>query len=236
MELASAINANKTRDVIEVQNLEKSFTLPMASNSITVLSQLNFKIEKASWVSLVGSSGSGKSTLLTLLAGLDVPSKGKILMEGKDISSLSEDERSDYRSQNMGFIFQNFRLLPHLTALENVQVPLEILNKESKEAALEMLGRVGLAHRMNNLPSQLSGGEQQRVAVARAFITRPRILFADEPTGNLDSKNGAQVLSLMKNLHEEYKSTLIVVTHDPQVASYGNHHLKLKDGHLVDEL
>lgn len=184
----------------------------------------------------MGASGSGKSTLLTLLAGLDVPSKGKVLVEEKNLSKLSEDERSDFRSKNMGFIFQNFRLLPHLTALENVRIPLEILNQgDSEERAMAMLSRVGLAKRKDNLPSQLSGGEQQRVAVARAFVSHPPILFADEPTGNLDSKNGAAVLDIMRELHEEHKSTLIVVTHDPHVSSFGEQQLFLKDGILLKD-
>jgi len=207
------------------------------NDSITVLSDLNFTIQKSSWTSLVGASGSGKSTLLTLLAGLDVPSSGEVIVEGKSLSDLSEDARSDFRSKNMGFIFQNFRLLPHLTALENVRIPLEVLEEDqSEERARAMLERVGLSHRMNNLPSQLSGGEQQRVAVARAFVTRPRILFADEPTGNLDSKNGQAVLEIMKELHDEHKSTLVVVTHDPHVSSFGQAKLHLKDGALVSEL
>lgn len=185
----------------------------------------------------MGASGSGKSTLLTLLAGLDLPTSGIVRVENKNLSDMSEDERSDYRAKNMGFIFQNFRLLPHLTALENVRIPLELLEADdSEERARAMLSRVGLAARMNNLPSQLSGGEQQRVAVARAFVTRPRILFADEPTGNLDSKNGQAVLEIMKELHAEYHSTLIVVTHDSHVASYGQYQLHLRDGALVPEL
>ncbi len=227
----------KTNEVIEVVDLKKIFKLPMAvDNSIIVLSGLSFKISEGSWTSLMGSSGSGKSTLLTLLAGLDVPSSGKVIVQSKDLSALSEDERSDFRSKNMGFIFQNFRLLPHLTALENVRIPLEILEyAESAERAREMLSKVGLSERMNNLPSQLSGGEQQRVAVARAFVTHPKILFADEPTGNLDSKNGEAVLRLMQELHREYRSTLVVVTHDSHVASYGQQQLHLKDGALVGQ-
>lgn len=184
----------------------------------------------------MGASGSGKSTLLTLLAGLDVPSSGKIIVEDKNLSDLSEDERSNFRSKNMGFIFQNFRLLPHLTALENVCIPLEILDEaDAEEKAMELLVRVGLGNRKDNLPSQLSGGEQQRVAVARAFVTKPRILFADEPTGNLDSKNGGAVLEIMRELHEEHKSTLVVVTHDSHVSSFGEKKLFLKDGVLVSE-
>lgn len=185
----------------------------------------------------MGVSGSGKSTLLTLLAGLDLPSSGSIKINNQDVTQMNEDDRSDFRSQNMGFIFQNFRLLPHLTALENVQIPLELLGAaDAEDRASQLLKRVGLANRLNNLPSQMSGGEQQRVAVARAFVARPKILFADEPTGNLDSKNGLAVLELMKELHLENSSTLIVVTHDSFVASYGKKQLKLKDGNLVPEL
>jgi len=147
---------------------------------------------------------------------------------------MSEDERADFRARNMGFIFQNFRLLPHLTALENVCLPLEILgDKKSSERAKEELDAVGMGHRLNNLPTQLSGGEQQRVAIARAFVSRPKVLFADEPTGNLDSVNGSMVIELMKKLHQTYKSTLVVVTHDPFVAAQGEHQIKLKDGQLV---
>lgn len=201
---------------------------------ITVLEDLSFEIEEGSWTSLTGSSGSGKSTLLSILSGLDLPTRGEVIVDDKDLSLLNEDQRADFRAQKMGFIFQNFRLLPHLTALENVTLPLEILGEShSVERARSELEAVGMAHRLNNLPSQLSGGEQQRVAIARAFVTQPKILFADEPTGNLDSKNGETVLGLMQKLHQISKSTLVVVTHDPVVAAHGQREIRLKDGRLV---
>ncbi len=227
--------------MIEVSRLTKTFPLPSdpsadpkgSSRLLSVLTDLNFVIAEGSWTSLTGSSGSGKSTLLTLLAGLDLPTQGEIKINGISYSSLSEDERANFRARNLGFIFQNFRLIPHLNALENVSVPLEILgDSEAKSKALNMLERVGLADRSHNLPGQLSGGEQQRVAVARAFVTRPKILFADEPTGNLDSKNGEMVLKLLKELHEEHRSTLVVVTHDSYVASFGANQIRLKDGKI----
>lgn len=155
-------------------------------------------------------------------------------MRGQNIAQLGEDARSDFRARHMGFIFQAFRLMPHLTALENVQVPLEILGqKNTQRAAQVILEKVGLQHRLGHFPSQLSGGEQQRVAIARAFVHRPALLFADEPTGNLDSKNGAVVLELLKELHAEAKSTLIVVTHDPEVAARAERQIHLKDGEIV---
>ena len=237
--MASAGERSKTPKVIAVKNLTKKFVLPGSKNSashssITVIRDLTFEIAQGSWTSLTGSSGSGKSTLLSLLAGLDVPSTGSIEIDGTDITGLSEDARCDYRARHMGFIFQAFRLMPTLSALENVLVPLEILGEQnSQKRAQELLERVGLGGRLDNLPSQLSGGEQQRVAIARAFAAKPSILFADEPTGNLDTRNGAIVLDLLRDLHREMGSTLIVVTHDAAVAAVGQHQLKLRDGELV---
>jgi len=181
----------------------------------------------------MGPSGSGKTTLLSILAGLEVPTSGSVRIAGVEVSSMSEDARSEFRSINTGFIFQSFRLMPTLTALENVCVPLEILARpDSVQAAKILLERVRLSDRMNHLPSQMSGGEQQRVAIARAFAARPKLLFADEPTGNLDSKTGLLVLDLLKELNSENHSTLVVVTHDASVASVGDAQLRLKDGVL----
>jgi putative ABC transport system ATP-binding protein len=224
--------------MIVLKNVSKEFLLPgreRAADHITVLDRVSFEIADGSWTSLTGASGSGKSTLLSLMSGLDVPTTGEIVIDGVHLSSLSEDTRADFRAQKMGFIFQNFRLLPHLTARENVALPLEILGvKDADQRAEHELALVGMEHRLQNLPGQLSGGEQQRVAIARAFVSRPKILFADEPTGNLDSKNGEIVLELMKKLHQEIKTTLVVVTHDPGVAAHGHRQLRLKDGRLVD--
>ena len=218
--------------VIEVKNLNKVYDLQ--GTSLAVLKNLSFHVKQATWLSVTGPSGSGKSTLLSLMAGLDSPSSGEITVLGENLSKLSEDARADFRAQNMGFVFQSFRLLPSLSALENVQVPMEILRRgKSEAAAAEMLARVGLKERMHHYPNQLSGGEQQRVALARAFVSRPKILFADEPTGNLDSKNGARVLELLESLHREEGATLIVVTHEPQVAERAREQLYLRDGERV---
>lgn len=201
---------------------------------MSVLKNLDFSIQSGEWVSITGPSGSGKTTLLSLLAGLDLPSSGSLLLDEQRLETLSEDQRADFRARNMGFVFQSFRLMPTLTALENVQVPLELLGqKDSESAARAMLERVGLSRRLSHYPSELSGGEQQRVAIARAFVARPKILFADEPTGNLDSKNGKQVLDLLREMQADFASTLVVVTHDPQVAALAQREFRLKDGELV---
>lgn len=205
----------------------------MGRDSITILNNISFEIPSGSWVSLSGPSGSGKSTLLTLLAGLDIPSEGKIFFDDTELSSLGEDERAHFRAQHTGFVFQNFRLLPHLTALENVSVPLLIQNRRDDKLAKEALVAVGLGHRLDSKPVQMSGGEQQRVALARAFVCRPKVLFADEPTGNLDSKNGKMVLDLLQKLQSEARATLIVVSHDPAIAALGQVHIKLSDGMQV---
>ncbi len=216
--------------MIEVRNLSKTYSFPQP---IEVLHKLNFSISKGSWISLVGPSGSGKTTLLSILAGLDVPSQGEVLFENRDIAQLGEDDRAQLRAKKMGFIFQSFRLLPTLSALENVELPLLLLGEtHTHERAKTLLERVGLSQRLHHKPSMLSGGEQQRVAVARAFVTRPTLLLADEPTGNLDTKTGEQVLSLLHELQLEAGATLVVVTHDAQVAARGEKTIRLKDGHM----
>lgn len=222
----------KLRTVIRAEKLCKNFIFK--NSPLTVLKNLDFSIQSGEWVSITGPSGSGKTTLLSLLAGLDLPSSGSLHLNEQRLETLSEDERADFRARNMGFVFQSFRLMPTLTALENVQVPLELLGqKDSETAARAMLERVGLSRRLSHYPAELSGGEQQRVAIARAFVARPKILFADEPTGNLDSKNGKQVLDLLRELQADFASTLVVVTHDPQVAALAQRELRLKDGELV---
>ncbi|MBS1982600.1 MAG: ABC transporter ATP-binding protein [Bdellovibrionales bacterium] len=213
--------------MIEVSHLHKNF------GSLAVLKDISFRIPTGSWAALTGPSGSGKTTLLGLLAGLDAPSSGSIQLENTNLSSLSEDSRAEFRARHMGFVFQSFRLIPHLTALENVRIPLELVHATNiNERAQALLSRVGLADRLHHRPAELSGGEQQRVAVARAFVTKPRFLLADEPTGNLDSKNGARILELIHELQNENGSTVLVVTHDPAIAAQAKVQLRLKDGEL----
>jgi putative ABC transport system ATP-binding protein len=216
---------------IEAISLDKYVT---SSNSIlTILSGLDLAIEAGERVAIVGRSGSGKSTLLGLLAGLDSPSSGKVLINGEDIGVLDEDGRALMRGRNMGFVFQSFQLLPSLTALENVMLPLQLAgNKDAKDQALAALDRVGLEPRLSHYPKQLSGGEQQRVAIARAFAPRPAILFADEPTGNLDAATGQHIIELLFDLNEATGTTLVLVTHDMALAGRCQRQLLLQDGQL----
>lgn len=198
---------------------------------INVLENVSFDLKVGQTMSIVGPSGSGKTTLLGLCAGLDRPSEGSVHLNGYSLSSLTEDKLATLRNQFVGFIFQNFQLIPTLTALENVMVPLELQGrKDAKASALELLGRVGLGARTHHYPTQLSGGEQQRVAIARAFSNRPKILFADEPTGNLDDETGASIESLLFEINREQNTTLIVVTHDHDLAAKTDIILRLKGG------
>ncbi len=195
-------------------------TVPVASGTLTILQDINLAVETSGTMAIMGASGSGKSTLLGLLAGLDRPTQGSIWLAGRDITMLDEDSRAAIRAGQVGFVFQSFQLLPNLTALENVSLPLEITGMgDANSRAMEILGRVGLGERVTHYPRQLSGGEQQRVAIARAFVTRPAILFADEPTGNLDTENGRRVADLLFRLNAEHGTTLIVVTHDSELAA-----------------
>lgn len=203
---------------------------------LVILHDVSFEVGAGESLAIVGASGSGKSTLLGLLAGLDVPSSGSVLLQGADLFRLDEDGRARLRGQLAGFVFQSFQLLPALNALENVMLPLELAGtKEARERAEESLRLVGLAERMQHLPKHLSGGEQQRVALARAFVTRPRILFADEPTGNLDAATGAQVIELMLELNRAQGTTLILVTHDEALARRCNRQLRLAAGRVVPD-
>ncbi len=209
---------------------------------LRVLDQVDIHVKPESFVAVVGPSGSGKTTLLGLLAGLDEPTEGKVTVANEDLLSLTEDGRARFRAKNVGFVFQTFHLLPTLTALENVMVPLEILGEVStrkgdpiRERCGELLERVGLANRMDHYPAQLSGGEQQRVALARAFANEPRILFADEPTGNLDRKTGHQVVELMEALNRESRTTLMLVTHDLELAEVARRTISLEDGRIVSD-
>ena len=200
---------------------------------LTVLKDITLTVAGGECLAVVGPSGSGKSTLLGLLAGLDQPSAGAVYLDGQRMADLSEDERAKLRGEKVGFVFQTFQLIPTLTALENVQVPLELRGEPSTKRAQDLLARVGLADRLDHYPSQLSGGEQQRVALARAFSNRPKILFADEPTGNLDTTTGATVIDLMMELNRESGTTLILVTHDPELANRARRTIRLRNGCVI---
>ncbi len=207
-----------------------------ADGDLVILHDLSFQIERGESVAIVGASGSGKSTLLSLLAGLDLPSTGQIELMGRNLNQLDEDGRARLRGQFVGFVFQSFQLLPHLTALENVMLPLEMAGEdqaEARRAAHQWLEKVGLELRANHFPKTLSGGEQQRVALARAFVNKPAILFADEPTGSLDEVSGNKVIELLFELNRENSSTLVLVTHDPALAARCKRQLSLQGGRLV---
>jgi putative ABC transport system ATP-binding protein len=216
-----------------IENLGKS--VQIGAEQLNILMDVSFSVNNGETVAIVGSSGSGKSTLLGLIAGLDLPSSGRVVLDGVALSDLDEDGRAALRGRNMGFVFQSFQLLPGLTALENVMLPLELAGrKDAAVVAGEHLARVGLAARARHRPGQLSGGEQQRVALARAFAVSPRMLLADEPTGNLDAHTGAQVIELMFQLNREQGASLIIVTHDAALASRCARQLRLDGGRLVD--
>jgi len=202
---------------------------------LTVLKDITFTIEPGGFVAIVGPSGSGKTTLLGLLAGLDRPTSGTVTLDGQDIGALDEDARALVRGEKIGFVFQSFHLIPTLTARENVMVPLELRGQPAGARADELLQRVGLGGRGHHYPAQLSGGEQQRVALARAFCHRPRILFADEPTGNLDSATGATIIDLMTGLNRDFGTTLVLVTHDSDLAARTRRIIRLADGAVISD-
>lgn len=206
-----------------------------SGNTLDILNGLDLEIKPAQTIAILGASGSGKSTLLGLLAGLDIPSSGDIFLAGQSLSQLDEDGRAELRSRHVGFVFQSFQLLPNLNALENVMLPLE-LNSDAKadSKASALLNRVGLGQRLQHYPKQLSGGEQQRVAIARAFATQPDILFADEPTGNLDEKTGSNIIQLLLELNQEHNTTLVLVTHDENLARQCQRRLLLENGLLTE--
>ena len=210
-------------------------TYVSGAREIIVLRDITFELAAGGFLAISGPSGSGKSTLLGLLAGLDRPTSGRVVLDGNDLSALSEDARARLRADKVGFVFQSFHLIPTLTARENIQVPLELRGQDGRARADELLERVGLGERALHYPAQLSGGEQQRVAVARAFAHRPRILFADEPTGNLDAANGANVVALLGELNRELGTTLVLVTHDPELASRASRVIRLRDGGIVED-
>ncbi|GAB2841486.1 ABC transporter ATP-binding protein [Pseudoduganella ginsengisoli] len=233
-DFSNSIRGSQTssRIAIEVTGLGK--TVSDASGALTILHSVDFTVQRGETVAIVGASGSGKSTLLGLLAGLDTPTSGRVLLDGCDIYALDEDGRAALRKAKLGFVFQNFQLLAHLTALENVMLPLELAgDPAARPKAQAMLARVGLSSRLRHYPKFLSGGEQQRVALARAFVGEPPLLFADEPTGSLDAATGEAVIGLMFELNREKGSTLVLVTHDPAVAARCGRALTIAAGRLT---
>ncbi len=218
--------------MLEVSRLSKRVVLP--ERELTILDDVSFTIDRGEAVAIVGASGSGKSTLLSLMAGLDSPTTGEVRLGGTTLSGLDEDGRARLRGEQVGFVFQSFQLLPSLTALENVMLPMELAGVDDPEpAAREILGRVGLSDRLSHYPRQLSGGEQQRVALARAFVARPGVLFADEPTGNLDTVTGTAVADLLFGMNAEIGTTLVVVTHDERLAARCGRRIRLAGGRMV---
>jgi putative ABC transport system ATP-binding protein len=206
------------------------------ASTLAVLRDVSFEIPQGAFVAIVGPSGSGKTTLLGLMAGLDLPSRGAVVLDNADLSQLDEDARAKLRGEKVGFIFQSFQLIPTLTAQENVQVPLELRGRrDAAERARDLLARVGLGDRTDHFPNQLSGGEQQRVAIARAFANEPRILFADEPTGNLDGTTGARIVELLDELNRESGATVVIVTHDLTLAEHAQRIIRLRDGLVVED-
>ena len=218
-------------------NLTKTYL--SGGRPLTVLREISLEVEDGGFLAVVGPSGCGKTTLLGLMAGLDVPSSGSVALDGQDLTALSEDGRARLRGEKVGFVFQTFQLIPTLTAEENVQVPMELAGagrasqKSIAQRARELLARVGLAGREHHYPAQLSGGEQQRVAIARAFANRPSILFADEPTGNLDADTGARIIALLDELNRESGATIVLATHDADLAARAKRTLRLRDGAVV---
>lgn len=220
--------------ILEVKNLTKIYT--SGTKKLTVLSNISFSIERGSSFSIVGPSGSGKTTLLGLCAGLDKASEGSVTIEGVELDRLNEDGRAAVRNQHVGFVFQNFQLLPTLTAIENVMVPMELRREKNiRKKAIELLDRVGLADRHDHYPTQLSGGEQQRISIARAFSNEPSVLFADEPTGNLDEETSEKVEKLLFDLNKEAGTTLILVTHDLELAAKTDRIIRIKGGRIISD-
>jgi putative ABC transport system ATP-binding protein len=220
--------------MLEATDLTKEYQ--SGASRLAVLKHVNFTIPQGSFVAIVGPSGSGKTTLLGLLAGLDTPSSGSVSLDGADLTKLTEDQRAQLRGEKVGFVFQSFQLIPTLTAIENVQVPLELRGDAgAPERARDLMERVGLGDRLDHFPAQLSGGEQQRVAIARAFSNAPRILFADEPTGNLDGATGGRIVELLEQLNRESGSTIVLVTHEMALAERAGRIIRLRDGEVVED-
>lgn len=219
--------------ILVARNLSK--VVSSTEGALTILQELDLELVRGTSLAIVGSSGSGKSTLLGLLAGLDLPSSGQVCLMGHDLASLDEDQRARIRAEHVGFVFQSFQLLDNLDALENVMLPLELEGRhDARDRARQLLERVGLGRRLLHYPRQLSGGEQQRVAIARAFAAEPDVLFADEPTGNLDSHTGQHISDLLFALNQERGTTLVLVTHDERLAQRCKRLIRLEDGHLIE--
>ncbi|MEK7778926.1 MAG: ABC transporter ATP-binding protein [Pseudomonadota bacterium] len=226
------INKDDQESILSVHALTKQ--VGTGDTHLTILQDIHLQINSGETVAIIGASGSGKSTLLALLAGLDLPTSGKVYLDQVDIFLLDEDQRAALRSKVLGFVFQSFQLLPALTALENVMLPLELANTDqASEKARQLLARVGLMQRLHHYPKQLSGGEQQRVAIARAFVTMPKLLLADEPTGNLDAETGEQIIDLMFELNREQGTTLVLVTHDETLSQRCSRQIRLSHGKIV---
>ena len=220
--------------MIILQNVTK--TVQSGTEDLTILDNVSFEIPDGQFVAVTGASGSGKSTLLGLIAGLDAPSSGAVLVDGANVTTMNEDELAELRSRKIGFIFQSFHLIPSLTAFENILIPMEIIGvKDAKDRAEQLLSDVDLKNRGHHYPTELSGGEQQRIAIARAFANQPKILLADEPTGNLDSKNGNHIFDLMTNLHDKNNISLVLVTHDQNLANRAQRQIILKDGRVLSD-
>jgi len=222
--------------LIEFKNVQKNYIL--GDIEYKALKGISFKIKKGEMVSIMGQSGSGKSTILNILGALDYPSSGKYFLKGIDISELNEEELADFRNKEVGFIFQSFNLLPKTSVLENVMLPLlyrKMPNKERIDRCLKVIKEVGLENKIKNLSNQLSGGQIQRVAIARALVTSPSIILADEPTGNLDSKNSIEVMELLKNLNIKQNKTVILITHNPELSLYGNRIIEIRDGIITSD-
>ena len=218
--------------VLKAENVTKKVSSP--EGTLTILAEVDLQIAAGETVAIVGASGAGKSTLLALLAGLDEPSAGRVWLNGSELTALDEDDRAAVRARHVGFVFQSFHLVPSLTAIENVMLPLELAGlPNARSAAAEVLAQVNLSPRREHYPRQLSGGEQQRVAIARAFVTRPALLFADEPTGNLDSVTGERIIDLLFDLNKAAQTTLVVVTHDQAIAQRCSRIIKIEAGRLV---
>ena len=219
--------------ILEAKEISKVYTVD--HRNITVLNQVSLKVEVGEFVVITGSSGSGKTTLLTLISGLDQPSSGQVFIDQQDITGASEDDLAPFRNSIIGFVFQSYHLVPSMTALENIMFPAELLgDPNAAQKAHQLLNRLGLEERADNLPSQLSGGEKQRISLCRAMINQPKLLFADEPTGNLDSENGKKMLSQLVELKTEQGATLILVTHNPEIAQAADRVLTIKDGMLSE--
>ena len=227
--------SNPSNESVQAIHLGKR--VMTSEGELCLLDDINFRISAGTSVAILGASGSGKTTLLGLLAGLDLPTQGQVIIQGTDLGALDEDSRAQLRAGSIGFVFQNFQLLQGLTALENVMLPLELTgSKDVRQSASELLERVGLGQRLHHYPNQLSGGEQQRCAIARAFATGPQLLFADEPTGNLDQATGQRIIELLFSLNREQGTTLIMATHDEQLAARCDRRLVIDNGQLVQDI